>query len=71
MKKLYNIHLLTLVKKTFDFRRWHYIYIDGKKLIWWCLKYEKRDIITDYKNHEVKFKKIPFYKTIIRKNITR
>lgn len=65
MKKLYNIYLPTLSKKTVDFRKWYYVYINGEIMPWWCLKWEKEIIINDYKNDKVIFKKVPFYKRII------
>ena len=65
----FNIYVPILKKKTIDFRQWYCLYIDGTESCYWYLKYEIEETLKDYKNYypksDIKFVKIPLYKSII------
>lgn len=48
--------------RTFDFRPWHYVWIDGVKCDWWALESELEDLKERYEN-DIRFEKIPWWKT--------
>lgn len=59
--KLFSIPWISFRWKSFDFRDWYYVWIDGKKCDWWALGYELDELRENY--DDIRFERIPWYKT--------
>lgn len=70
MKKLFidKIPWIEITWKTLDLRKWYYVWIDGYLCSWWACEFELDEVREDYEEHgqKVKFKKIPWWKTLIK-----
>lgn len=65
MKLKYKIPWISFRWRYIDTDRWYYVFIDGEEMLWWALENELKDISERYGKDKVKFKKVPWFLTIL------